>query len=51
MQNLFLKFYQKGLKNLPSLISSNQTAYVDKGFISEGGRWIFDILEIIDLCC
>ena len=32
---------------MPSLISSNQTAY--KRFISEGGRLIYDILEITDL--
>ena len=37
------------LKNvLPSLISSDQTAYVKGRFISEGGRLIFDVLEICD---
>ena len=36
-------------KHLPSLISSNQTAYLDKRFISKGGRLISDILEITDL--
>ena len=36
-------------KHLPSLIDSNQTAYVDKRFISEGGRLISDILQIKDL--
>ena len=35
---------------LPSLISSNQTAYVDGRIISESGRLISDILEITDLC-
>ena len=34
---------------LPSLISSNQTAYVDGRIISESGRLISDILEITDL--
>ena len=33
-------------KVLPSLTSKNQTAYVKGRFISEGGRLIFDILEI-----
>ena len=37
------------LKNvLPSLISSEQTAYVKGRFISEGGRLIWDVLEICD---
>ena len=31
---------------LPSLISSDQTAYVNGRFISEGGRLISDVLEI-----
>ena len=34
---------------LPSLISSNQTAYVDGRIISESCRLISDILEITDL--
>ena len=34
---------------LPSLISSNQTAYVEGRIISESGRLISDILEITDL--
>ena len=29
-----------------SLISSNQTAYLNNSFISEGGRLISDILEV-----
>ena len=49
IENLFLKFYQKELKTLPSLISSNQTAYVDERIISEGGRFIFDSLDIKDI--
>ena len=36
-------------KHLPSLISSNQTACVDKKFITEGRPLISDILEITDL--
>ena len=37
------------MKNaLPSLISSDQTAYVKGRFISEGGRLISDVLEISD---
>ena len=31
---------------LPSLISSNQTAYLNGRFISEGGRLISDIFEV-----
>ena len=50
MRNLFLKFYRQGLKkHLLSLIPSNQNAYLDKKFKSEGGRLISDILEIKDL--
>ena len=48
--NLFAKVLAKRIeKRLSSLISSNQTAYVDKRFISEGGRLISEILEITDL--
>ena len=37
------------LKNvIPSIISTNQTAYVNKRCISESGRLISDILEICD---
>lgn len=36
-------------KLLPFLISSNQTAYVENRYISEGGRLFSDILEITDL--
>ena len=37
------------LKNvLPSLICSDQTAYLKGGFISEGGRLISNVLEICD---
>ena len=39
----------KRLKNvLPSLISDNQSGYVDGRFTSEGGRLIADILQITD---
>ena len=34
---------------MPSLTSSNQFSYVDKRFISLGGRLISEILEITDL--
>ena len=33
---------------LPSIISSEQTAYVKNRFIGEGGRLISDILEVSD---
>ena len=47
---LISKILAKRTKNyLPSLISSNQTAYVDKRFISEGGRLIFEIVQMADL--
>ena len=47
---LISKVWAKRIKkHLPSLIFSNQTANVDKRFISEGGRLIPGILEITDL--
>ena len=40
------KALSKRLKNvLPSLISDNQSAYVDGKFISEDGRLIADVLQ------
>ena len=46
---LICKVLAGRLKNfLPSLISSDQTAYIKERFISEGGRLISDILEICD---
>ena len=46
---LISKVLAKRLKNvLPSLISSNQTAYVKGRFINEGGRLTSDILENCD---
>ena len=35
-------------KNLPFLISLKQSAYVDRRFISEGGKLISDLLETSD---
>ena len=44
------KALSKRLKNVvPSLISDNQSAYVDGRFISEGGRLIADVLQITDM--
>ena len=46
---LISKVLAERLKNvLPSLIFSDQTAYVKGRFISEGGRLISDVLEICD---
>ena len=36
-------------KVLPSLISPQQTAYVENRFIGESGRLIADIIEITDI--
>ena len=47
---LVSKVLAESLKTvLPSLISSNQTAYLNGRFISEGGRLISDIFEVSDL--
>ena len=44
------KALSKRLKNvLPSLISENQSAYVDERFISEDGRLIADVLQTTDV--
>lgn len=54
MLNVDVKIISKLLaerlkKVLPSLISDNQTAYINGRFISEGGRLISDLLEISDI--
>ena len=47
---LFSKVLVKRLKTaLPSLIHSDQTAYLNSRFISEGERLISDIYEVSDL--
>ena len=44
------KALSKRLKNvLPSLISDNQSAYVDGRLITEGGRLTADVLQTIDM--
>ena len=44
------KASSKRLKNVfPSLISDNQSAYVDVRFIAEGGRLIADVLKSTDV--
>ena len=46
---IIFKTLSKCLKNVfPSLISDNQSVYVDGRLISEGGRLIADVLQIID---
>ena len=51
--NVDLKIVSKALAKrikdvLPSIIGSEQTAYVKNRFIGEGGRLISDILEVTD---
>ena len=52
--NVDVKIISKALserlkKVLPSLISDNQSAYVEGRFISESGRLISDVLEVTDM--
>ena len=51
--NVYLKIFSKALadhvkKYLPFLISSNQTAYIEGRFMTEGGRLFSDILQVTD---
>ena len=53
MLNTDLKILSKALATklksvVPSLITSQQTAYVQNRYIIEAGRLIFDILDICD---
>ena len=53
MLNTDLKIFSKALETklkyvLPSLITSQQTAYIQKRCIGEAGRLISDILDISD---
>ena len=44
------KALSKHFKNvLPSLISDNQSTYVDRRFISKGGHLIADVLQVTDM--
>ena len=48
-----MKILSKALTNcfdkyLPFLISSSQTVYVERRFISDGGRLFSDILQVTD---
>ena len=48
--NLVSKVLAERLKTaLPSLISSNETAYLNGRLISKGGRLISDIFDVSDL--
>ena len=47
--NIFSKTLAVKLKSvLPTLITSQQTAYVQNRYISEAGRFLSDILDISD---
>ena len=51
--NVDKKIFPKAISNklkavLPTLISSEQTAYVKYRFIGEGGRLISDVIELSD---
>ena len=49
-RKIISKALSKRLKNvLASLISDNQSTYVDERFISQGGRLTVDVLQITDV--
>ena len=46
IKKLYLSSRRKAKKPLPTIVSSNQTAYVNKRCISKSGRLISDIIEV-----
>ena len=48
IQNYIKSFRRKDEKTLPTKISSNQTAYVNKRCTVESGRLISDIIEVCE---
>ena len=48
IQKLYLSSRRKAKKPLPTIVSSNQTAYVNKRCISKSGRLISDIIEVCE---
>ena len=48
MQNYIKSSRRKAKKTLPTKVSSNQTAYVNKRCTGESGRLISDIIEVCE---
>ena len=48
IKKLYLSSRRKAKKPLPTIVSSNQTAYVNKRCISKSGRLISDIIEVCE---